>query len=71
MKDSKLVQRVKNELGIDVDKQIRKEIEKTKHPHVDVHQLGKIYEAKANRLLERERSISMAINNAFCQNNIN
>lgn len=52
MKDSKLVQQVKNELGIEVDKQIRKEIEKTKHPHANSYQLGKIYEAKANHLLK-------------------
>jgi hypothetical protein len=37
-----------------VDKQIRKEIEKTKHPHADGYQLGRLYEAKANRLLERK-----------------
>lgn len=56
MKDSNLVKQVKKELGVDIDKQIRKEIEETKHPHADGYQLGRIYEAKANRLLERKRS---------------
>lgn len=56
MKDSKLVQKVKKELGIDLDKQIRKEIEKIKHPNADGYQLGRLYEAKANRLLEYKRS---------------
>ena len=56
MKESKLVQQVKNELGVEVEKQIRKEIEKTKHPHADGYQLGRLYEAKAKRLLERKRS---------------
>lgn len=52
MKDSKLVKQVKKELGVDVDKQIRREIDKTKHPHADGYQLGRLYEVKAKRLLE-------------------
>ena len=51
MKDSKLVQRVKKELGIDVDRQIRKEIDKEKHPFADGYQLGRLYKFKAEKLL--------------------
>lgn len=51
MKDSKLVQQVKKELGLNVDKKIRKEIEKTKHPQADGYQLGRLYEVKAKYLL--------------------
>ena len=56
MKDSKLVQQVKNELGIEIDTKIRKEIAKESSPHADGYQLGRLYEAKAKRLLERKRS---------------
>lgn len=56
MKDSKLVQQVKNELGIEVDRQIRKEIAKKASPYADGYQLGRLYEVKAKRLLERKRS---------------
>lgn len=56
MKDSKLVQQVKNKLGIEVDRQIRKEIAKEASPYADGYQLGRLYEVKAKRLLERKRS---------------
>lgn len=56
MKDSKLVKQVKNELGVEVDRQIRREIAKEASPNADGYQLGKTYEAKAKRLLERKHS---------------